>query len=170
MKQHSIDYELLKHFLPHKYSYAQKVRGDMIIKSLRKGKVLDIGTGCGWLARIAQEKGFKVFGVDSADKVIEENRWFDKMTGGKLVIKKASAYLLPFKNKTFDSVVLVEVLEHLTYPKKVLRQACRVMKDDGKFVLLVPGYIYMFIYDKLAHPFSRLSFFSYDERMSKKLA
>ena len=67
----------------------------MILESLKYGKLLDIGTGCGWLARLAQEKGFRVVGVDSADKVIEENRWFDKMAGGKLVIKKVSAYLLP---------------------------------------------------------------------------
>jgi len=170
MKQQNIDYEVLKHFLPHKYSFAQKVRGDMIIKSLRKGKLLDIGTGCGWLARLAQEKGFKVFGVDSADKVIEENRWFDKLTSKPIIIKKASIYSLPFKEKSFDSVAIVEVLEHLSSPKKALKEARRVMRDNGKFVLLIPGYTYMFIYDEVAHPLSNFSLFSYDKRISRKFA
>lgn len=170
MNQKKIDYEILKHFLPHKFSFAQKVRGEMILKSLRKGKLLDIGTGCGWLARLAQEKGFKVVGVDAADKVIAENKWFDKLTGKPVTIKKASIYSLPFKDKSFDSVAIVEVLEHLSTPRKALREAVRVMKDNGQFVLLIPGYTYMFIYDKVAHPLSNLSLFSYDKRISKKFA
>ena len=168
MNLKKIDYEILKHFLPHKFSFAQKVRGEMISKSLRKGKLLDIGTGCGWLARLAQEKGFKVIGIDAADKVIAENKWFDKLTGNSVVIKKASTYSLPFKDKYFDSVAIVEVLEHLSSPAKALNEVRRVMKDNGKFVLLIPGYTYMFIYDKLGYPLSNFSIFSYDRRISRK--
>lgn len=166
-----LDYRLLIHFLPHKFSYAQKVRGRMILDSLKNGRLLDAGAGCGWLSRLAKEKGFNVVGIDIADKVIAENKWFDKTTGGTSIdLKKASVYKLPFRDNYFDSLVMSEVLEHLTYPKKALNEAFRVLKRDGKFALLIPGYSYMFVYDALLHPLTKLGFFNYDKRISKKLS
>lgn len=66
-----LDYKIMLHFLPHKYSYAQKIRGETILKKLKKGKILDAGVGCGWFMRLANKKGYNIVGVDIAGKVIE---------------------------------------------------------------------------------------------------
>lgn len=158
-----LDYKILVHFLPHKFSYAQKVRGDLILDSLKKGNLLDLGVGCGWLSRLAKERKFNVTGIDIADKVIKENNWFGRMTGKKIKIIKASLYKLPNGDDKFDSVVMSEVLEHLDYPLKALKEAKRVLKKDGKFALLIPGYSYRFVYDFLGQPLS--SFLGYDTQI-----
>lgn len=163
-----LDYKIMLHFLPHKYSYAQKTRGETILKKLKKGKILDAGVGCGWLMRLAKEKGCNIVGIDIADKVIKQNDWFGKVTGQRICVKKASIFSLPFKNNYFDSVVISEVLEHLENPHKALLEVRRVLKKNGRLILLIPGYSYTFIYDKLLSFLNKLSPFAYNKRMEKK--
>ncbi len=144
-----LDYKIMLHFLPHKYSYAQKIRGETILKKLKKGKILDAGVGCGWFMRLANKKGYNIVGVDIAGKVIEQNDWFGKVTGQKINIIKASVYSLPFCDNSFDSVVISGVLEHLKKPRKALVEIGRVLKKGGKLILLMPGYSYTLVYDKI---------------------
>ncbi len=44
----------------------------------------------------------------------------------------------PFKDKSFDKVIMTEVLEHLTKEDKVLEEIRRVLKSKGKLILSVP--------------------------------
>lgn len=164
----NLDYKILLHFLPHKYSYAQKVRGETILRGIKKGKILDAGTGCGWFMRFAAEKGYDIVGIDIADKVIKQNDWFGKVSGQKINIIKASIFFLPFKNNYFDSVIVSEILEHLESPHKALLETGRVLKKDGKLVLLIPGYSYILIYDKLLSLLDKFTPLAYNKRMEKK--
>ncbi len=132
--------------------------------------MLDIGAGCGWLLRYADKKGIEAIGIDIADKVIKENKWFDKFTKYKAKIKKGSIYKIPFADNSFDLVVVSEVLEHLDNPEKALKEVRRVLKKNGKFVLLIPGYSYNLIYDKIFVSFKKLGDVDYDTRMNKKLS
>ncbi len=45
---------------------------------------------------------------------------------------------LPIESNTFDGVVLAEVLEHVSDPKQVLKEAYRVMKTGGKLMITTP--------------------------------
>ncbi len=157
------------HFLPHKYSYAQKIRGETILKKLKKGKILDAGVGCGWFMRLANKKGYNIVGVDIAGKVIEQNDWFGKVTGQKINIIKASVYSLPFCDNSFDSVVISGVLEHLKKPRKALVEIGRVLKKGGKLILLMPGYSYTLVYDKIFSFLKKVDPFAYNRRLEKKL-
>ena len=49
-----------------------------------------------------------------------------------------SVYTLTHKDKTFDVVFLLEVLEHLDHPELALAEIKRVLKDDGVLILGVP--------------------------------
>lgn len=46
---------------------------------------------------------------------------------------------IPVADKTFDILVCLGTLEHLFYPKEVLREFRRVVKDDGLFILTIPN-------------------------------
>lgn len=163
-----LDYTIYAHFFPHKISYAGDFKGSMVLKRMKKtDKMLDIGVGCGWLSRMAVEKGFNVEGVDIADKVIKENLWMNKVSGIKIKIKKASVYKLPFRKESFDYAVISEVLEHLEHPEKAMQEVSRVLKPKGTLFIFIPGYTYNLVYDRIFLFLRKLPYFNYDVRMNK---
>jgi ubiquinone/menaquinone biosynthesis C-methylase UbiE len=46
---------------------------------------------------------------------------------------------LPFPDCQFDHVVMLAVLEHLTEPEKVLREAYRILASEGSLILTWPS-------------------------------
>jgi ubiquinone/menaquinone biosynthesis C-methylase UbiE len=46
---------------------------------------------------------------------------------------------LPFPDGHFDHVVMLAVLEHLTEPEKVLREAYRILAPEGSLILTWPS-------------------------------
>jgi SAM-dependent methyltransferase len=53
-------------------------------------------------------------------------------------IIEESIYQTTHKDNSFDLIFLLEVLEHLDYPDKALRELARILKPDGYLVLGVP--------------------------------
>jgi len=52
------------------------------------------------------------------------------------------AHFLPFKNDSFDSVLMFEVLEHVESPIRVIREIRRVLEDKGILVFSFPNVYY----------------------------
>jgi SAM-dependent methyltransferase len=53
----------------------------------------------------------------------------------------ADAHTLPFSSNTFDTIILMEVAEHLNSPSTALKEVKRVLKPGGEIIFTVP-YIY----------------------------
>jgi ubiquinone/menaquinone biosynthesis C-methylase UbiE len=94
----------------------------------RSGKVLDIGSGKG-----------KVVGKAIKDR--------DNIDLVKLDIKRgrgwridivADGRKIPVKAKEFDGALILDVLEHVKNPEEIIKEAARVVKDDGWLHLSVP--------------------------------
>lgn len=49
-----------------------------------------------------------------------------------------SAENIPFPDKSFDVVTLLEVIEHVKNPESALKEIHRVLKDDGLLVMSTP--------------------------------
>lgn len=140
----------IAHFLPHLYSEGAKIKGEKIIACFKGRKILDAGSGCGWLSRMALGEKYEVTSVDISEKVIKLEKYFAALSGlPALKIKKASITKLPFKSKTFDTILSSEVLEHIERKDviKTLGEFNRVLKDDGVIVITVPGFMYGLVYD-----------------------
>jgi ubiquinone/menaquinone biosynthesis C-methylase UbiE len=45
---------------------------------------------------------------------------------------------LPYKNETFDTVVCMETLEHVSGLEKAVDEMLRVLRSDGKLIITVP--------------------------------
>lgn len=106
-----------------------------IIVSLVKEKssVLDIGCGDGILAeRLARIKKCKVVGIDLDETAVKEL----KRSGVKGRVHDIDEGI-PFKNKSFDYVIMSDVLQYLKKPNFVISEALRVGKS---FIVYFPNF------------------------------
>ena len=128
-----------------KFNAAQQSRYDWIIKmagDISGHSILDLGCGDGSLTYLIAKKGGIVTGVDNNElgiKFAEENLQNIKNYGNLIYnFIVASAYEVPFPDDSFDVVVCCEVIEHVHDPEKLIREAHRVLKPSGKFILTTP--------------------------------
>mgnify|MGYP000318422186 CR=1 FL=1 len=114
---------------------------DFLGNEALSGKVvLDIGCGFGWLERKASAvKCAKIIGIDIDEENIQ--RLIAENTFAEVSFLKASAIDLPFKEESFDTVVSLEVMEHIPKGKerKYFHEAYRVLKKGGTFCLSTPN-------------------------------
>lgn len=89
-----------------------------------KGRLLDVG--CGYNNLVAAYPGEGV-GVDVFN-------W-----GGQPDRVIARSDNLPFENQTFDTVTFIACLNHIPYRVSALKEAYRVLKDDGQVLITMLG-------------------------------
>lgn len=106
-----------------------------INKSSKKLNILDAGCGTGLLTKKLTQFG-SVWGVDMSEEAVK----FAKKR--RLNVKKGSVTKIPFKDKTFDVVVSIDVLCHQSIQNDhlALMEFNRVLKPDGLLVLKLPAY------------------------------
>lgn len=103
-----------------------------------KGKtVLDLGCGFGGYWKFALEMEAKsVIGCDFLKGYLLKAR--------NLECVQSDAHNLPFRDSSFDIVLLIEVLEHIPNPMKALQEIRRVSKKHSFFLISVPNKFYPF--------------------------
>ena len=115
-------------------SFLESTRGQLFSNWIGKNKkVLDLGGRDGTLTKHFIEKNH----VTLAD--IDENALeYAKKTYKVETMKVDLNQSLPFKDNSFDVVVMAEVLEHLPYPNITLGEIKRVLKTNGEFIGNLP--------------------------------
>ncbi len=102
------------------------------LKMIKSGKVLDVGCGDGLFLTMLKDVDSE--GVDISREGIEKCR----EKGLKVSLCDFSKDKLPFLNDEFDNVVVLDVLEHLYFPEKLLKEAKRVSKRN--IIISVPNF------------------------------
>jgi ubiquinone/menaquinone biosynthesis C-methylase UbiE len=107
-----------------------------ITKYCSKGKLLDIGTGPGWLLLQLQKlaPALDLIGMDiSADMVkkARENIARAKVSAS-ILLEQGSADLLPYADNSFDMVVSTQSLHHWKNPVRGFNEIFRILKDGGR--------------------------------------
>ena len=101
----------------------------------RDTRVIDIGCGEG----ITLEKVSRMFpekcciGVDG----LQENLFICR--AHHLEVIGGDIYQLPIKNETFDYILFLEVIEHLCDPESAMVEMHRILKPQGKLVMVFPN-------------------------------
>lgn len=102
------------------------------------GKLLDIGCGLGSFVRFIKAKFPKldITGIDFSKFAIEKAKELDD----RITYHVGNTYRMDmFKDNTFNYVIASEILEHLSYPEKMLKEIKRVLKPGGMVVVSTPN-------------------------------
>jgi len=130
-----------------------KMEFDIVCKavpSFSGKKVLDIGTGWGWLCVKIRKGNGEVVGIDPEHFSCKIASLYNRTYDCDNPFVHANGKYLPFKDNTFDLIFCLDVLEHISvesykYPsdrrqaEKVVAEVLRLLKPSGKFVVAVPN-------------------------------
>lgn len=103
--------------------------------------VLDVGCGNGMnILKSVRSVRFAV-GFDLNLDEVKKAKTLSKIKGLDKVdfILSDAETCCPFVEKTFDKILLIDVLEHLNNRAGLLRTLSRVLKQDGKLILSIPN-------------------------------
>ncbi len=108
-------------------------------------QVLDLATGTGDFAIAIAQKlpaGGHVTGIDLSEKMLSIGQ--DKVMGAglsdKVTLLRGNAEALPFADGTFDRVSVAFGVRNYENLQKGLSEACRVLRHNGKLVVLELSY------------------------------
>jgi SAM-dependent methyltransferase len=96
--------------------------------------ILDVGCAMGGYLEFLYWQGFKkLFGIDMTMQFVD---YANKSK--KYIVKFGNAEAIPFGDKSFDCLVIDQVVEHLVNPLNAFREAGRALKKGGLLFVAVP--------------------------------
>jgi ubiquinone/menaquinone biosynthesis C-methylase UbiE len=117
---------------------SQRHRKALEYLQVRPGEaILDIGCGRGELLRACNERGGNSVGIDYSSAAIRISRHGQD----NIALIQASATALPFREETFDKVIMLDIVEHLSLDDLfiALRDVKRVLKNQGQVLIHTPN-------------------------------
>jgi len=96
--------------------------------------VLDLGCAGGFMAEALAERGARVTGIDPAADAIDAARAHARAGGKRIAYDVGIGEALPYGDDSFDAVVCVDVLEHVSNLTLVLAEVSRVLRPGGLFL------------------------------------
>ena len=96
--------------------------------------VLDLGCAGGFMAEALDARGAHVTGIDPAEQAIAAARAHAAQAGRDIAFDTGVGEALPYDAAAFDTVVCVDVLEHVSDLTRVLAEVRRVLRPGGLFL------------------------------------
>jgi 2-polyprenyl-3-methyl-5-hydroxy-6-metoxy-1,4-benzoquinol methylase len=112
---------------------SEKFRYLYILQYIKGKKILDVGCGNGFLLKLLENKDYDLTGLDLSPERVE----ISKKNIKKAKIRQESVYDTKEKDRSFDTVFCLEVIEHLDDYKKAFKEIMRVTK--GRSMVSVPN-------------------------------
>jgi SAM-dependent methyltransferase len=103
-----------------------------------RGRTLDLGSGVGYGASIiaAAQSVNSLIALDISSRALA----FGKGSYGETIpFVTGDAGALPFSKDSLDSVVCLEMIEHVPDAKRVLREIARVLRPEGLLIVSTPN-------------------------------
>ncbi len=114
-------------------SYAQPLL-EFLTESIKKGRLLDVGCGSGYLIEEAIKYGFNAEGLDPSRQAV---KFCHKRN---LKVKYGFLQKKYYPLEAFDILVAAHVLEHVTDPDKFLFICRKILKPSGYLCLAQTNY------------------------------
>ncbi|WII72587.1 bifunctional 2-polyprenyl-6-hydroxyphenol methylase/3-demethylubiquinol 3-O-methyltransferase UbiG [Bdellovibrio sp. 22V] len=94
-------------------------------------EILDMGCGGGFLSNDLALAGHSVSGIDLSLPSLKVAEDRDQTHSVKYM--QGDVYQVPFPRESFDVVMAMDLLEHVSDPQKVISEAQRVLRPGGLF-------------------------------------
>jgi len=105
-----------------------------VIDMCKGGDILDVGCGDGYLTKELLKHFNNITGIDESEVSVNKAR---KNALGSKIIKTSIEKFAP--KQKFDTILLINVLEHLPDPVEKLRIISKWLKSDGEIIIHVPN-------------------------------
>ncbi|MBP9122321.1 MAG: class I SAM-dependent methyltransferase [Ignavibacteriaceae bacterium] len=101
----------------------------LLQKFKKSGRILDVGCGYGFLLDKFRTSGWTTFGV-------EPSPYASDYAKNRLKIDIISEYLTDdLETEDFDVIMMMDVLEHISNPNKLLTTTHKYLKSDGNLMI-----------------------------------
>lgn len=98
-------------------------------------KLLDIGTGTGYLLKNADQRGLKTYGID----ISSEGAILARKNSPNSEIHVGSGEDIKYPDNFFNFVTCIGVLEHFLDIRKGIKEMMRVIVNGGRLCIVVPN-------------------------------
>lgn len=95
--------------------------------------VLDVGCGSGYLSELLSKRGYVVTGIERKDG------YRKPFPDSVRLIEADLEHGLPELSETFNYILCADILEHLRYPERLLRELRYVIKPQGRLIASLPN-------------------------------
>jgi 2-polyprenyl-3-methyl-5-hydroxy-6-metoxy-1,4-benzoquinol methylase len=123
-----------EHYPLKPYEFSSHTQVSQIIRKVGKN-ILDIGCGSGAIEEMADFENHSFIGVDYVGPQRNKDKFKD------FIIRDLD-YGLPIsklKGQRFDYILLLDILEHLVNPTKILQDVHQIIGPDTKVIISVPN-------------------------------
>lgn len=116
-------------------------KGDMaIIKNFLSeqknlGKTLELGCGSGTYSEILMNESEHLTASDASDEMVAVSKKRFRGRDG-IIVEKADCFNLPYPDSAFDTIFMANLLHIIPEPEKAVAEGVRVLKKDGKMIVL----------------------------------
>lgn len=118
----------------------------------KSGKLLDIGLGTGRNAKLFQDMGFEVTGIETSPEAVSFAR--QKAPGVSIIESTFPSEHVP--GGAFSVVSMLDSLEHFEDDQSALRAAYDALRPNGLLLVTVPAFHFLWSpHDEAAHHFRR---------------
>ena len=105
---------------------------------VKNKKVLELACGTGMIAKNIADNAKCIEAVDSSLEMIKKAKENNRFKN--LYFSRQDMFNLPYKDKTFDVIIIANALHIVSFPEKALKEIRRVLKDDG--IMVAPTFMH----------------------------
>lgn len=135
-----VELDLLARLVYHPiYGLVYRHRYNMAIPSVPvSGKLLEIGCGYGLFLPALSQKAKELYATDIHERLGKVKSVMESEGLPRLGLSRADMLQLPYKDGSFDTVVCMSVLEHVTELSQATAEIARIIKKGGSLIAGFP--------------------------------